>query len=135
VPDQPVHGGTGTEYVSYLEENGAADEFRQNGEAQLEFFDDKGRLKPDARERLRRNIAEVLLPSAERALALDKAYRALVRTQSFIAGRDVVLGGAQQAHRNVPAGEKTGVQRPVAPSWDKALTRPVAAARAAAIPP
>jgi hypothetical protein len=135
VPDQRIHAGTGTEYVTYLEENGAADEFRQNDEAQRKFFDSKGRLKPDARERLRRNIAELLLPSPERALALDKAYRALVRTQSFTAGRDVVLGGAKQAHRSVPAGEKTGVKLPVAPSWDKARTRPVTAEQAAATQP
>jgi hypothetical protein len=126
VPDPSVHGGTGTEYVTYLEENGAADEFRQNDEVQRKFFDARGQLNPVMRERLRRDISEVLLPSRERALALDKAYRALVRTQRFSEGRDVVLGGARQVYRSVPSEQKTGVVRPVAPSWEPARTRPVA---------
>lgn len=66
--------------------------------------------------RLKTDISELLLPSPERALALDEAYRALVRTQSFTAGRDVILGGAKNAHRLVPAKQKTGVARAVAPN-------------------
>jgi hypothetical protein len=124
VPDPPVHGGSSSEYVTYLEENGAADDFRQNLEAQAKFFDAQGRLRPELRARLRKDIGELLLPSPERALALDQAYRALVRTQSFAAGRDVVLGGVKRAHRLVPAAEKTGVSRPVAAA--EARTRFVA---------
>ncbi len=118
VPDQPIHGGTSTEYVKYLEQNGAADEFRQNGEAFAKFFDSQGRLKPDMLRRLRRDISELIVPSRERALALNKAYRALVRTQRFSAGRDVVLGGAVEVHKSLPPGERTGVARPIAPGWN-----------------
>ncbi|MEY2929632.1 MAG: hypothetical protein RL033_381 [Pseudomonadota bacterium] len=114
VPDPPAHAGTSSEYVTYLQENGAADDFRQNDEARSKFFDAQGHLRPELRARLQRDISELLLPSASRALALDGAYRALVRSQSFAAGRDVVLGGAKNAHRRVPAGEKTGVTRAVA---------------------
>ncbi len=119
IPDRPVHGGSVTEYVAYLEENGAADEFRQNDEAQKKFFDRGGRLKPEMRERLKRDIAELLIPSAERAMALNRAYRALVKTQSFRDGRDVLLGGAQNLHRAVPPGERTGIRAPVAPPWQR----------------
>jgi hypothetical protein len=128
VPDLPIHDGTSTEYVTYLEENGAADEFRQNDEAFAKFFDARGRLRPEMRQRLQRDISELLLPSGERAVALNRAYRALARTQRFTDGRDVVLGGARNVHRQVPIGEKTGVERPVTLGSAKArYARPVAA--------
>ncbi len=127
VPDLPIHGGTSTEYVTYLEENGAADEYRQNKEARVKFFDAQGQLKPEMKERLRRDISELLIPSRERALALDKAYRALVRTQRFSEGRDVVLGGALEAHRSVQPGEKTGLKAPLNPGWKETRFSPVPA--------
>jgi hypothetical protein len=114
VPDPPTHAGTSSEYVTYLEENGAADDFRQNDEAHARFFDARGQLRPEARARLQRDISELLLPSAARAEALNRAYRALVRAQGFAAGRDVVLGGVRNAYRQVPADQKTGVTRAVA---------------------
>ncbi|MEO8180694.1 MAG: hypothetical protein ABI895_17810 [Deltaproteobacteria bacterium] len=123
-PDPPIHDGSSSEYVTYLEENGAADDFRQNLEALSKFFDAQGRLRPEMRARLRKDITELLLPSPERALALDQAYRALVRSQNFAAGRDVVLGGVKHVHRLVPTGEKTGVARAIAAS--EARTRFVA---------
>jgi len=118
VPDRPIHAGSGTEYVTYLEENGAADEFRQNAEARAKFFDERGRLRADMKLRLERDISELLVPSPGRAIALDKAYRALVRTQSFRDGRDVLLGGAKQVHEFVPAGQKTELRAPIAPGWE-----------------
>jgi hypothetical protein len=127
VADPLIHAGTSSEYVTYLEENGAADDFRQNQEAQRKFFDAQGHLRPDMRARLRADISQLLLPSPERALLLDQAYRALARSQSFTSGRDVVLGGVKHAHRVVPAGEKTKIARAVAAS--SAATRYVAAAR------
>jgi hypothetical protein len=124
VPDQPIHAGTSSEYVSYLEENGAGDEFRQNQEVLAKFFDARGRLKPELRARLTRDVSELLLPSPTRAMALNKAYRALVRTQRFSEGRDVVLGGARNVHRELLPGEKTGITAALLPGWE--LTRTAA---------
>jgi hypothetical protein len=115
VPDRPVPGGT--EYVQYLERNGAGDEFRQNTEILARFFGADGKLKPPMRARLESDVTEVLTPSRERALALNKAYRALVERQTFAEGRDVVLDGARNLHRSVTEGQKTGVSEPVAPVW------------------
>jgi hypothetical protein len=115
VADRPVPGGT--EYVTYLEQNGAGDEFRQNAEVQARFFDAGGKLKPDMKARLARDVTLLLTPSRERALALNKAYRALAERQSFALGRDLVLDGARNVHRSLTEAQKTGVAEPVAPAW------------------
>lgn len=115
VADRKLPTGA-TEYVSYLENNGAGDEFRQNSEVIERFFQD-GKLRPDMQERLERDVTLVLLPSAERALALDKAYRALVGRQSFRLGRDIVIAGARNVHRLVEEGQRTGIAAPLPPAW------------------
>ena len=115
VPDRKLESG-GTEYVSYLEHNGAGDEFRQNSEV-IERFFEGGQLRADMKARLARDISLVLLPSPERALALDKAYRALVERQNFRLGRDIVLDGAKNVHRLVDDGQRTGIEEPLPPPW------------------
>ena len=104
-----------TEYVTYLERNGAADEFRQNDEVARRFFRPDGSLKPDMRARLARDVSSVLLPSRERALALDKAYRELVEQQSYRFGREIVLDGARNVHRELSPGQRTGIEKKVSP--------------------
>ena len=42
---------------------------------------------------LAQDISVLIVPSPERALALDRGYLALVRAQSFEKGRDVILDG------------------------------------------
>lgn len=121
VADRPIHGGSSTEYVTYLEVNGAGDEFRQNEEVRARFFDEQGKLIPSMKKKLREDVSVVLLPSPERALALDKAYRLLVLEQSFRLGREVVLSGARKVvHRSVEAEQKTGVVTAVEPPWGTA---------------
>jgi hypothetical protein len=97
------------EYTVYLEANGAGDDLRENAEAEARFFDAAGRLKPSAVERLHDDAATLLLPSPERAVALDRAYLAIVREQSFIRGRDPVLTAATQVYAEAPVGQPTGV--------------------------
>ena len=121
MPDRPRGDGS-TEYVTYLEQNGAGDEFRQNGEVLARFFDRDGRLKPDMKAKLQRDITTVLLPSKERALALDKAYLLLVRSQKFQQGRDLVLEGARNVHRQLSPGQRTGVEQKLSPPQAKRET-------------
>jgi hypothetical protein len=115
VRDRPVAGGS--EYVSYLEHNGAGDEFRQNSELIARFFDERGRLKAHMRARLQRDVSEVLMPSRERALALDKAYWLLVAQQNFRQGREIVLDGARNLHSSLSAEQPTGITTPLEPPW------------------
>lgn len=97
------------EYTTYLEENGAGDEFRSNREVMARFFDDKGGLKPGEVERLHSDIARLLLPSRERALKLNKAYRTIVEDQDFHLGRDATVTPTVNIHRGVAEEQSTGV--------------------------
>jgi hypothetical protein len=109
LPD-PVRSDGRREYTGYLEAAGAGDEFRENDEVMARFFDARGRLKPAEAARLRRDVRRLLVPSAARALALDHAYRAVVREQSFVRGRDAVLTPGRRVHERVEPGASTGVQ-------------------------
>jgi len=101
------------EYTFYLEQNGAGDDLRENDEVKARFFDDAGHLRPDRAAALHTDIATLLLPSPARAVALDRAYLAIVRAQTFTAGRDVVLAPSRNVYRRAPVGEKTGVETAV----------------------
>ena len=110
---EPRRADGAGEYELYLRTNGASDEFRENVEARERFFDERGRLRSAALARLRRDIASLVVPSAARALELDRAYRAIVVGQSFVRGRDAVLAPVQHVFAEAPIGEKTGVLVPV----------------------
>jgi hypothetical protein len=103
------------EFTRYLTENGAGDELRENAEVRAIFFDERGALREDAVARLHRDIATLLLPSAGRALDLDRAYKAVVEEQSFVRGRDAVLAPAVNVYEHPPLGEKTGVEVAIGP--------------------
>jgi hypothetical protein len=111
-------------YTTYLRENGAGDEFRGNEEVLARFFDDQGRLKPEAASELHGDISRLLLPSPERALALNKAYREVVREQSYVRGRDAVITPATNVHQSVNEGQGTGIARVV--TADGLLSDPAA---------
>jgi hypothetical protein len=110
-PERPDGAG---EYAFFLRENGGGDDFGDNAEVRAKFFDDRGRLRRDMLARLRDDVAEFLLPSAARALDLDRAYRAIVVEQSFSRGRDAILGITHNVHTVAPIGATTAVLAPVA---------------------
>jgi hypothetical protein len=84
------------------------------------FFGKDGALLPSAAQKLATDIAPLLVPSKERALALDRAYLALVRAQSFTRGRDVVVGAAPQVLDSVVQDDATGIEDPIKPGWAQA---------------
>lgn len=108
---EPMRADGRGEYTHYLEQNGAGDELRANDELLSRFFDEHGKLDPRKAARLKTDVSTLLVPSPERALALDKAYRVIVREQSFVHGRDATIAPAQNVHRELPDGEylPTGV--------------------------
>jgi hypothetical protein len=108
LPEPKRRDGT-YEYTRYLAENHAGDELRENAEVVTRFFDEHGALRPGAVTRLHGDIATLLLPSAARALDLDRAYQAIVAEQSFVKGRDAVLAATDHVYAHPPVGEKTGV--------------------------
>ncbi len=103
-------GDADGEYARYLRDNGAADEFRANDEAWRRFVDGSGALDDLKVAALQQRIANLTDPSAERALALDKAYRLIVAEQSFVKGRLAVLAPlGQTVHREVEPNASTGI--------------------------
>jgi hypothetical protein len=111
-PEPKRRDGT-FEYARYLQENRAGDDFHANTELLARFFDPRGEPRTAELHALHSDVARVLLPSAARALALDRAYLAVVREQSFVRGRDAVLAGEPRVHPRVPVGEATGIQKAV----------------------
>lgn len=111
VPDRLLKDGRG-EYATYLLENGAGDEFRENQEVMHRFFKN-GEPDVKAFEKLKTDIGTLIYPSAKRALMLNKAYYLIVREQSFIYGRDATVKPSENVYKSVKAGEVTGVEQPV----------------------
>lgn len=102
------------EYTTYLRENGAADDFRDNKEAQARFFDAAGQLRADAVAALHKDVATLLVPSPARALELDRGYRAIVVEQTFTHGRDVPAAASANVYADAPGGKPTGIRAPFA---------------------
>ena len=107
IPDVPQSGMDRPEILTYFRRVGGGDEFRANDEILSRFFPG-GML--DEHEVMRaapggdRDIAWLIVPSYERALLLNKAYRALILEQTFELGRDAVIEPTANVHRSIVNG-------------------------------
>lgn len=136
IADKKLKDGQ-TEYVRYLKENSSGDEFRLNDEIQDKFFvkdwqkDNKNiekdliaklenpnailsqewKFKLDELEKIKDDISYLILPSASRALNLNKAYKVIVDEQSFIYGRDAHIKPANNVHKEIEKGLMTNLQK------------------------
>lgn len=97
------------EYTLYLEQNHAGDEFRDNSEVMDKFFDDNGTLKQAEIDQLRNDISHLIIPTPERALTLNKAYKVIVDEQSYIYGRDAHVAPVTNVHEKVEIDQETGI--------------------------
>ncbi|MDX1802677.1 MAG: hypothetical protein R3292_01265 [Alcanivorax sp.] len=111
LPEPQRRDGQG-EYAFYLKQVGGGDEYRSNREVRERFFGADGQLKPAMLAQLKQDVTTLLLPSERRALQLNKAYRAVVQEQSFVAGRDAVLAPRKHVLKQVDKGQPTGVIAP-----------------------
>jgi hypothetical protein len=100
---EPLGRDGAYEYTEYLARSGGGDDFRDNEEVARRFFDEEGRVVDSAAARLHQDVAYLLVPSRERALALDRAAWAIAREQSFARGRESVLSPRANAYVRVPA--------------------------------
>lgn len=126
-----------SEYVRYLKNNNAGDEFRANKEVKEKFFvknwekdeknirkdmliklenpnakiDESWKLKPKAIAKLKKDISYLLLPSKKRALELNKAYKVIVDEQSYIYGRDAHIKPTINVHKSVKDGQMTNLEK------------------------
>ncbi|BCX46464.1 conserved hypothetical protein [Haloferula helveola] len=89
MPDAPSKGDETGEIATYMARVGGGSEFRNNDEMLARWFTN-GRLD---RVKLSeaRDVYDLLAPSPERALALNKAYRCIVEDQDFIYGKDATI--------------------------------------------
>ncbi len=123
--DRPAGAAPMPEAAAYLARVGGGDDFRANREMLARFFPD-GVLARAAVARAAvggdRDLAWLAAPSRARALALGKAYLAIVREQSFTRGRDAVLAPITRAHREIVVddtglGEQVDRATGLVPRW------------------
>lgn len=113
---EPKRADGAGEYAHYLAAVGGGDDFRANDEVYAKFFRPDGKLDKARLQQLSRDVTLLLVPSAARALALNRAYLGLVKAQHFEAGRDITLGVAHVETR-VEQGASTGIDTPLLPAW------------------
>ncbi len=97
------------EYSYYLKHNKAGDEFRENDEVISKFFTSDLSEKESAFDTLHNDISYLLIPSASRAMQLNKAYYSIVKEQSYIYGRDANSKPVQNVHKTVEQNAETGI--------------------------
>lgn len=106
IRDVPQTGHTDPEVLTYLRRAGGGDDFRANDEMLARFF--PGGALDEQAVRSAPDMAALVMPSRARALLLDKAYLALVRTQRFDLGRDPIVTPPARARARIPE-ERTGL--------------------------
>jgi hypothetical protein len=91
--DVPQHGKARGEYAEYFDRARGGDDYRANAEMRSRLFFSNGKLDTARVASVDREqgLRGLLLPSPQRALALNKAYREVVFEQSYKLGRDAVL--------------------------------------------
>lgn len=107
IPDVPQVGHREPETLTYFKRVGGGDEIRANTEILARFFPGGTLDETEVRRAAPggdRDLAYLVAPSRERALLLDKAYRALVLTQRFDLGRDALPAPAENVHRLIENG-------------------------------
>lgn len=110
--DVPQRGNVDPEVLTYFQRVKGGDEFRANEEILTRFFPGGALDEATVRRAAKggdKDLAFLVSPSRERALALDKAYLALVREQSFIKGRDTLLAPPGNVHQTLENGS-TGLE-------------------------
>ncbi|WP_156879108.1 hypothetical protein [Oceanobacter kriegii] len=110
VADPKREDGTG-QYAYYLQNNPTGNEYRTNMEVYNKFFNQDGSPKEAAFAKLENDISYLLMPSPQRAMQLNKAYKAVVEEQSFKLGRDAILDPHNNVHDAVEMDQETGIQQ------------------------
>lgn len=90
MPDAPNIGEVQGEIATYLERVGGGGEFRSNPEMLQRWFRADGTVDHDRLSQAE-DVYEIITPSVERALELNKAYRVIVADQDYIYGRDATV--------------------------------------------
>jgi len=99
MPDAPNVGETRGEIETYFDRVGGGGEFRSNPEMEELWFEPGGSV---AAGKVRAaDVYTLTAPSPERALELNKAYRAIVEDQDFMFGRDATVTMPENVYEQV----------------------------------
>lgn len=97
--DAPSVAEAGGEILNYLKRVGGGNEFRENAEMRARWFTSDGSV--DEQKVAKADVYQLISPSPERALALNKAYTYIVRHQSYVLGRDANVSAAVNVHKSI----------------------------------
>lgn len=100
MPDAPNTGETKGEILTYLERVGGGGEFRNNAEMAARWLKRDGTVDSEKIAGAG-DVYELIAPSRQRALELNKAYRVIVEDQDFIFGRDATIKPPANVYANI----------------------------------
>lgn len=115
MPDAPSLGETEGEIAQYFARAGGGSEFRHNDEVLDKWFTE-GTVDPA--KIANADVYELLAPSRERALLLNKAYKVIVQEQSFARGRDPVVTPPTNVYEEIDPDEMTPLPPEKHVVWD-----------------
>lgn len=98
MPDAPNQGEQRGEIATYFERVGGGGEFRSNPEIVARWFNPDGTVNAQKVSQAA-DVYDLITPSKQRALMLNKAYRVIVEDQDFIFGRDATVAPPQNIYR------------------------------------
>ena len=100
MPDAPNRGEPEGEIATYLERIGGGGEFRSNSEMRDRWFRSDGSLD-HSKVSEAADVYELITPSPQRALTLNKTYRVIVMEQDFLYGRDASVLAPENVYRQI----------------------------------
>lgn len=120
MPDAPNRGEQQGEILTYFQRAGGGDEFRSNKEMFARWFNADGSVKA-AKVKAAKDVYELITPSKERALALNKAYKVIVEDQDFLFGRDATVMPPKNVYDQVDNETSPTLPADKIFSWDMRL--------------
>ncbi len=116
MPDAPNRGETQGEIATYLERAGGGSELRSNPEMEARWF--KNGVADAAKIARAKDVYELITPSRERALEMNKAYRVIVDEQSFVYGRDPSVTPPSNVYDEVDNEKSPTLPETLTYTWD-----------------
>lgn len=117
MPDAPNMGEDLGEIASYLERVGGGGEFRSNTEMEARWFDASGKVDKQ-KLAAAKDVHDLIVPSKERAMQLNKAYKVIVDEQSFVYGRDATVTPPKNVYKQVDNETSPTLEQENIYSWD-----------------
>lgn len=115
--DAPNQGESKGEIATYFGRIGGGDEFRGNAEMMRRWFNADGTVNYD-KIGSAKDVYDLITPSKERALLLDKAYRVIVEDQDFIFGRDATVQPLVNVYDKIDNGKSPTLPESLVYKWD-----------------